>query len=86
MYIPTPKMGNTYPTNGTYRNNICPSNQAASYPAYPLLAEWSQMGCPAMTGNNGQKPNSSLQSNVDPISQPLAPKQSSILLLKQERK
>jgi hypothetical protein len=29
---------------------MCPSNQAVSHPVYPLLAEWSQLGCPAMTG------------------------------------
>jgi hypothetical protein len=49
MFISTPKTGNTYPHATSYRNSMCPSSQANSHPAYSLLAEWSQLGCPAMT-------------------------------------
>ncbi len=52
MFTPTPNMGNTCPNATSYRNSMCPSNQVASHPAYPLLAEWSQLGCPTMTGKH----------------------------------
>ena len=42
-------MGDTYPKAGSYQNSMCPSNHAVSHPAYPLLAEWSQLGCPEIS-------------------------------------
>jgi hypothetical protein len=34
----------------THRNNMCPSGLARMHPAGDLLYEWSQYGCPTMTG------------------------------------
>jgi hypothetical protein len=39
----------TGPNN--YRNKMCPAGIAMAHPAGPVLAEWSQMGCPTRTGN-----------------------------------
>ncbi len=35
----------------TYRNKMCPTGIATAHPAGPVLAEWSNMGCPTRTGN-----------------------------------
>jgi hypothetical protein len=35
----------------THRNNMCPTGLARAHPAGDLLYEWSQYGCPTMTGH-----------------------------------
>ena len=38
------------PTVKEHRNQMCPSGLARLHPAGDLLSEWSQLGCPTMTG------------------------------------